>query len=136
MVCSQEVSFDQDWSWNHFHLVGRRNMSFGRASKYVIWSGDEICHLVRRLKQVIWSVVEIYHLVGNEYLQFGRASKYVIWSAVKNCEQVWSWNQFHLVGRRNMSFGRASKYVIWQGSKTYYLVICHLVGRRNMSFGR
>ena len=40
------MSFEQDWSWNHFHLVGRRNMSFGRASKHVIWSGVEICHLM------------------------------------------------------------------------------------------
>ena len=44
------------------HLVGRRNMSFDRVSKYVIWSGVEICHLVGRrighfsqmLKYVIW----------------------------------------------------------------------------------
>ena len=42
------MSFELDWSWNHFHLVGRRNMSFGQASKYVIWSGVEKCHLVGR----------------------------------------------------------------------------------------
>ena len=87
------------------------SFSFGRASKYVIWSGVEICHLAG-LENILF---------GN--MSFGRATKYVIRSVVEN-------------ELESFSFGRASKYVIWQGSKTFHLVICHLVERRNMSFGR
>ena len=71
-------------------------MSFGRASKYVIWSG-----------------IEIRSLVGHRNMSFGGASKYVIWWGIEIC---------HLVGRRNMSFGGASKYVIWSGDKICHLV--------------
>ena len=43
-------------------------MSFGSASKYVILSGDKICHLV-----------------GRRNMSFVLASKYVIWSGVEIC---------------------------------------------------
>ena len=101
-------------------------MSFGRASKYDIWSGIDICHLVG----VETYHLVICHLVRRRNMSFGRASKYVHWSGVELC---------HLVGLQNMSFGRRIKichsviwlYVIWSGVE-----ICHLVGRRIMSFGR
>ena len=79
----------------------RQNMSFGWASKYVIWLGVEICHLVSR--------VEICHLVGRRNMSFGRATKYVIWSGLEIC---------HLVERRNRPFGQMLKY----------LNICHFDG--------
>jgi len=74
------------------HLVGGRNMSFGRASKYVIlygfkisclWSSVEICHLVGGLKYVIWCGIEICLFVGRRNMSFGRESKLVILSGVK-----------------------------------------------------
>ena len=71
MVCSQEVSFDQDWSWNHFHLVGRRNMSFGRASKHVIWSGVEIYHVVGRRNMSFGEASKTSHLVGRRNISVG-----------------------------------------------------------------
>ena len=101
-------------------------MSFGRASKYDIWSGIDICHLVG----IETYHLVICHLVRRRNMSFGRASKYVHWSGVELC---------HLVGLQNMSFGRRIEichsviwlYVIWSGVE-----ICHLVGRRIMSFGR
>ena len=44
-------------------VVGRRNMSFGGASKYVI------------RKYGIWSGVEICHLVGQQKMSLGLASE-------------------------------------------------------------
>ena len=138
------------------HLAGSRIMSWGPASKYVIWSGIEISHLVGHLNMSFgrsrnMSIASIYIIFGymsygratkyvilsgdDRNVSFGRASKYVIWSGVENV--IWSGVEIyhlvicHLVGRRNLSFGRASKYVIWSGVE-----LCHLVGRRNMSFGR
>ena len=129
------------------HLAGSRIMSWGPASKYVIWSGIEISHLVGHLNMsfgrsrntsiasiyiiwlhVIWSCDEICHPVAQR-------SKCVIWSGVEICHLVGR-RKCHLVGRRNisfgnLSFGRASKFVIWSGVN-----ICQLVGRRIMSFGR
>jgi len=82
-------------------------MSWGPASKYVIWSG-----------------IEISHLVGHLNMSFGRsrntsiASIYIIWLHV-----IWSCDEIcHPVAL-------LSKCVIWSGVET-----CHLVGRRNMSF--
>ena len=96
------------------HLVGNRNKSFGRASKYVIWSESKYVNCVY-----------IYHLV---------TCHMVVRRNMSSCRATIE--MCHLVGRRNMSFGRASKYVIWSGVEIYHLVICHLVGRRNLSFGR
>ncbi len=91
-------------------------MSFGRVSKYVIWAGVQICHLV-----------------GCRNMSFGRASKYVILSGVEIC---------HFVGRRNMSFSRVSKYVIWSGDELCYFLrpknVQNISFRwgQNLSFGR
>ena len=121
------------------HLAGSRIMSWGPASKYVIWSGIEISHLVGHLNMsfgrsrntsiasiyiiwlhVIWSCDEICHPVA-------RRSKCVIWSGVEICHLVGR-RKCHLVGRRNisfgnLSFGRASKFVIWSGNKKCHLVL-------------
>ena len=55
------------------HLVGRQNMSFGGysnpASKYAIWLGVEIFHF----EYVIWSGVEKDHMVIFRY--FGRRNE-------------------------------------------------------------
>ena len=87
-----------------YHLVGRQNMSFCLALKYVIWSGVEICHLV-----------------GYRNMSFGWVLKYVIWSDVKYVIKF-GIEIYLLFGHRNMSFGRASKYVDWLGVKIYFLV--------------
>ncbi len=114
-------------------------MSFGRASKYVIWSGIEICHLVGCQNMSIGRASNYFIWSGAIY---GRALNYVVSSCVEICLVVrqnmsFGWASiYNLVGRRNisfgnLSFGRASKFVIWSGVK-----ICHLVGRQIISFGR
>ena len=65
-------------------------MSFGGASKYVILSGIEICHLVRE---------EICYLLRPKNVQnisFGWGQNFVIWSGIQNCQ---------LVDRRIILFG-------------------------------
>jgi len=51
---------------------GSSNVSFGRASKYVIWSVN-----------IVWSGVEICHLEGRKNMYCGRWDLYVIWSDVE-----------------------------------------------------
>ncbi len=86
-------------------MAGDKKNQFCRASKYVVWPGIEICHLV-----------------GSQNMSFGRASKYVIWDEIcyllrpKNGQNIsFGWGQ-------NLSFGRVLKIVNW-----LRVEICHLV---------
>ena len=99
------------------HLVGRRNMSFGRESKYVMCLVVEICRLVRRRN-----------------MSFGHAMRYVICSGRKMVRifHLDGLKTFHLVGYWKLSIGYESKYVIWSmslGQASEYLKYSYI--RRN-----
>ena len=80
-------------------LVGYRDLSIGGVTKYIIWWGVEICHLVGRRNMSFGRRSK--YVICLRSILFRLLSKCVIWSGVETC---------HLVGRRNMSFDGLGRF--------------------------